>query len=182
MAVVRPFRKQSGSLPAVQRAKTGEKWANMVESKQMSDPSLARSAQQCNVTNVPADLSRVDTTTSITAADAVVPGITSPEKLVTSVQRSANATPYGFRDLLALDDFERHAKRHLPPMVFQYVAGAVETGTALRASRDAYGKWALLPRRMIDTAARSAATTLFGQTYDVPFGIAPLGCLLRNRR
>ena len=65
--------------------------------------------------------------------ESVAPGITSPEKIVTSVQRSANATPYGFRDLLALDDFERHAKRHLPAMVFQYVAGAVETGSSLRA-------------------------------------------------
>jgi len=153
----------------------------MVESKQMSDPLLARPVQHGNVANspvdlsVPANVSRIETTTSITAADAVAPGIASPEKLVTSVQRSGNATPYGFRDLLALSDFERHAKRHLPPMVFQYVAGAVETGTSLRASRDAYRKWALLPRRLVDTAARSATTTLFGQNYNVPFGIAPLG-------
>lgn len=91
------------------------------------------------------------------------------------MRRSVDATPYGFRDLLALDDFERHARRHLPPMVFQYVAGAVETGSSLRASRDAYRKWALVPRRMVDTAARTTGTTLFGQSYDVPFGIAPLG-------
>lgn len=127
----------------------------------MSDPSLVRSVH--------------DDTNATSPTEAVVPGITPPEKISTSVQRSANATPYGFRDLLALEDFERHAKRHLPPMVFQYVAGAVETGTSLSRSRDAYHKWALVPRRMVDTAARSATTTLFGQTYDVPFGIAPLG-------
>jgi L-lactate dehydrogenase (cytochrome) len=117
----------------------------------------------------------IDTKTDIALADSVAPGITSPQALVTSVQRSADATPYRFRDLLALDDFERHAKRHLPPMVYQYVAGAVETSTALRANRAAYTRWAFLPRRMVDTSARSAATTLFGKTYAVPFGIAPLG-------
>ncbi|MGI4944525.1 MAG: alpha-hydroxy acid oxidase [Janthinobacterium lividum] len=99
----------------------------------------------------------------------------SPQALVTSVQRSADATPYGFRDLLALDDFQRHAREHLPPMVYQYVAGAVETSAALHANRAAYTRWSFLPRRMVDTSTRSAATTLFGKTYSVPFGIAPLG-------
>ena len=110
-----------------------------------------------------------------TFADAPTPGIMSAEALATSVQRSADATPYGFRDLLALDDFERHARRHLPSMVFQYVAGAVETASSLRANRAAYTRWSFLPRRMVDTSARSAATTLFGKSYSVPFGIAPLG-------
>ena len=108
-------------------------------------------------------------------ADAQVAGIASPQALATSVRRSEAATPYGFADLLALDDFERHAKRHLPPMVYQYVAGAVETAATLRANRAAYTRWAFLPRRMVDTSARTAATTLFGKTYSVPFGIAPLG-------
>ncbi len=117
----------------------------------------------------------LDSRAVVALADTVAPGITSPQALVTSVQRSVDATPYGLRDLLALDDFQRHAKRHLPPMVYQYVAGAVETSTALRANAAAYTRWSFLPRRMVDTSARSAATTLFGKTYDVPFGIAPLG-------
>ena len=108
-------------------------------------------------------------------ADAPAAGITSPEALATSVRRSEAATPYRFADLLALDDFERHARRHLPPMVYQYVAGAVETAATLRANRSAYTRWSFLPRRMVDTSARTAATTLFGKSYSVPFGIAPLG-------
>jgi L-lactate dehydrogenase (cytochrome) len=108
-------------------------------------------------------------------ADSGAPGITSAGTVVTSVQRSVNATPYAFRDLLALDDFQRHAKRHLPPMVYQYVAGAVETSTALRTNASAYQHWSFVPRRMVDTSARIAATTLFGKSYSVPFGIAPLG-------
>ncbi|HEX3575410.1 MAG TPA: alpha-hydroxy acid oxidase [Rhodopila sp.] len=108
-------------------------------------------------------------------AGGAAPEMTAPQTTVTSLKRSVDATPRRFRDLLALDDFERHARRHLPRMVFQYVAGAVETGAALRGNREAYAKYAFLPRMMVDTSARSAGVTLFGKTYDAPFGIPPLG-------
>ncbi len=112
---------------------------------------------------------------TVNQADAGAAGIASPEALVTTLKRSAEATPYRFRDLLALDDFERHARRMLPPMVYQYVAGAVETAATLRGNRDAYARWSFLPRRMVDTSARTAATTLLGRRYAVPFGIPPIG-------
>ena len=108
-------------------------------------------------------------------ADAAAPGIAAPDTLVTSLKRSAAVTPYRFRDLLALDDFERHARRFLPPMIFQYVAGGAETGSALRRSRDAYADYAFLPRMMRDTAGRDTAVELFGRRYAAPFGIGPLG-------
>jgi len=94
---------------------------------------------------------------------------------VTSLKRTASSTPYRFRDLLALDDFERHARRLLPPMIFQYVAGGVETGAALRAGREAYGGYRLVPRMLRDVSGRDQGTTLFGTRYDSPFGIPPLG-------
>ena len=108
-------------------------------------------------------------------ADAAAPGIQGPEALVTSLKRSAAVTPYRFRDLLALDDFERHARRLLPHMIFQYVAGGVETGAAMARSRAAYADYAFLPRAMRDTSARSTAVELFGESYDAPFGVGPLG-------
>jgi L-lactate dehydrogenase (cytochrome) len=98
-----------------------------------------------------------------------------PAAVATSMQRSADATPGRFRDLLALEDFERHARRLLPPMIFQFAAGAVETGAALRGNTASYSEYALLPQLMRDTSARSTAVTLFGKAYDAPFGIAPLG-------
>ncbi len=112
---------------------------------------------------------------TVAGADAGAAGIAAPQALVTSLKRSAAATPYRFRDLLALDDFERHARRVLPRMIHQYVSGAVETGTALRRSRGAYDDYAFLPRAMVDTSARTGATELFGHSYDAPFGIGPLG-------
>ena len=117
----------------------------------------------------------VDQRDVTTLADTPAAGIPSAIAVTTQVRRSVAATPYRFRDLLALDDFQRHAKSHLPPMVFQYVAGAVETEASLQNNRAAYARWGFQPRRMVDTSARKAATSLFGRCYDAPFGIAPLG-------
>ena len=119
---------------------------------------------------------RMDQATSDRAAPGEsVPGLTGPEAIVTSLKRTAATTPYRFRDLLALDDFERHAQRLLPPMVFHYVAGGVETGTALRGSREAYAGYRLVPRMLRDVSGRDQGVTLFGRRYDAPFGIPPLG-------
>ncbi len=111
---------------------------------------------------------------NVAPAEAV-PGITGPEPIVTSLKRTAAATPYRFRDLLALDDFERHARRLLPAMIHQYVAGGAETGAALRAGRQAYEDYSLLPRMLRDVSGRDQGVTLFGRRYAVPFGIPPLG-------
>ncbi len=105
----------------------------------------------------------------------VAPDITSPGQVVTSLKRSTSSTPSRFKDLLALDDFERHAKRLLPPMIYLYVAGAVETGTSLREAKAAYGDYALLPRMLLDVSGRDQSVELFGKTYASPFGVPPLG-------
>ena len=109
------------------------------------------------------------------AEGEAVAGITGPQTIVTSLKRAAAATPNRFRDLLALDDFERHARRLLPPMIYQYVAGGVESGAALRAGREAYADYYLVPRMLRDVSGRNQAVTLFGRRYEVPFGIPPLG-------
>jgi L-lactate dehydrogenase (cytochrome) len=94
---------------------------------------------------------------------------------VTSVQRPVASVPSRFNDLLALDDFERHARRRLPHMIHQYVAGGAETGSSLRAAIAAYADYRFLPKMMVDTSARSSAVELFGETYAAPFGVAPIG-------
>lgn len=80
-----------------------------------------------------------------------------------------------FPDLLALDDFERHAKRRVPKMIHLYVSGAAETGASMSAAEQAYGKYHFIPRMFRDVADRSQEVELFGKKYASPFGIAPLG-------
>ena len=83
--------------------------------------------------------------------------------------------PRGYRDLLALDDFERHARRRLPKMIYQYVRGGVETGQGIAGNFDAYQRFKFIPRMFRDVSGRSQATSLFGHTWQHPFGVAPLG-------
>ncbi len=87
----------------------------------------------------------------------------------------AKKLPRQFRDLLALDDFERHARRRLPNMIYQYVAGGVETGQGIAGNFDAYQRYKFIPRMFRDVSGRDQSVNLFGHRYQHPFGVAPLG-------
>lgn len=83
--------------------------------------------------------------------------------------------PRRLRNILSLDDFETAARRHLPRPLFGYIAGAAEDNQSLRANRASFAQHHLLTRVMVDVSHRSTQTTLFGHTWDAPFGIAPVG-------
>ena len=93
----------------------------------------------------------------------------------TIATRSEDPIPRRLRRMLALGDFEKAAKRHLPPAVFGYIAGAAEERTAYLESRAAFTELAFVPRVLRDVSARRQTTTLFGKSYAHPFGIAPMG-------
>ncbi|SMO85427.1 alpha-hydroxy acid oxidase [Paracoccus laeviglucosivorans] len=76
---------------------------------------------------------------------------------------------------LALDDFEHFARRRLPHPLFEYIRGGSETGATLRNNAGAFQAWGFLPRVMHNVAHRSTATSLLGDGFTAPFGIAPMG-------
>jgi len=90
-------------------------------------------------------------------------------------QRTAHGIARGLRHILALDDFEHAARRHLPRMLYGYIAGAVETGAANASARSAYADYSLVPRMLVDVADRDQSHSLFGRRYAAPFGIPPMG-------
>lgn len=90
--------------------------------------------------------------------------------------------PVALRGILSLHDFEAAARAHLPRPIFGYVAGAVEDGASLRANRLAFDAWSLVPRVMVDVSRRTPQTRLFGETYSVPIGIAPVGITALSAR
>jgi L-lactate dehydrogenase (cytochrome) len=77
--------------------------------------------------------------------------------------------------ILSLHDFEAAARAHLPRPIFGYVAGAVEDNQSERANRSAFAEHEFVTRVLVDSSRRTTATTLFGETYAAPFGIAPFG-------
>lgn len=83
--------------------------------------------------------------------------------------------PRALHRILCLDDFESAAQAHLPRPLFGYIAGAAETNLSHQGNRASFARHRFVPRVMVDISRRSAARTLFGQTYSAPFGIAPLG-------
>lgn len=107
--------------------------------------------------------------------------LTSASETQTSVVKRESAAsqgarlPRSLRDMLALEDFDRAARKHLPRMVYGFISGAVETGAAQRAAAAAYSDYAFVPRTFVDVSARKQSVTLFGRDYAVPFGIAPMG-------
>ncbi len=83
--------------------------------------------------------------------------------------------PRILRNILCLDDFEEPARRYIPRPIFGYVVSGAERNASIRANRAAYDDLAFVPKVLVDTSERTQKTTLFGRTYDSPFGISPMG-------
>lgn len=75
----------------------------------------------------------------------------------------------------ALADFEAPARRRLPRQLFSYISNGADDESSLRANRAAFGRYAFVPRMLEGVARRSQQIELFGQTYQSPFGISPVG-------
>jgi L-lactate dehydrogenase (cytochrome) len=91
------------------------------------------------------------------------------------VARAKKNVPAKVARYLALDDFEPAARRLLPRLVHGYIAGAAERGAAFRNAQDEFARYAFVPRVLANVAARDLGKSLFGISYDAPFGIAPMG-------
>ena len=85
------------------------------------------------------------------------------------------AIPRAMRGILSLEDLEPVAERFLPNCLFQFVSGGVETNASLRENRAAFQDLDLYPQVLVDVSKRTTETSLFGETYSAPFGIAPMG-------
>lgn len=89
--------------------------------------------------------------------------------------RPRGEQPRALRRILALDDFEGAARPLIPRPIFGYVTGGAETNASWRANRAVWDEIAFVPKSLVDTSGRTHKATLFGRTYDAPFGIAPMG-------
>lgn len=76
---------------------------------------------------------------------------------------------------LCLNDFEALARKVLPRPLYGYVSAAAEDGVSYQNNLNAFRRYAFVQRALVDISARDTRTTLFGQQYSQPFGIAPMG-------
>jgi len=76
-----------------------------------------------------------------------------------------------------IDDLRTLAKRRIPRFAFDLVDGGAESERNMRRNIEAFEDVELTPRYMVDVSKIDTKATLFGQTFDVPFGMAPIGML-----
>lgn len=73
------------------------------------------------------------------------------------------------------DDLHRLARRRTPEFVFDYVEGGAGTEEAVTGNVDAFRRTRLIQHTTCSTAGTHSSTSVFGRTYDLPVGIAPIG-------
>jgi 4-hydroxymandelate oxidase len=72
-------------------------------------------------------------------------------------------------------DFERLARRNLPPAHWGYLATGVDGDATLAANRAGFSDYSLRVRRLVDTRQVDLTTRLFDRTWDTPIVIDPVG-------
>ncbi|MCA0927959.1 alpha-hydroxy acid oxidase [Ruegeria profundi] len=77
----------------------------------------------------------------------------------------------------SIDDLRARAKRRIPRFAFDLVDGGAEGERNMRRNTEAFEEVELVPRYMVDVSMIDTKAELFGQTFDLPFGQAPIGML-----
>ncbi|MFC8797347.1 alpha-hydroxy-acid oxidizing protein [Promicromonospora sp. NPDC057138] len=75
------------------------------------------------------------------------------------------------------DALAEAARRRMTRTGWSYVAGGAGAQRTVDANREAFGRYRIVPRQMVDVGERSLATTLFGRDLPAPVLFGPVGAL-----
>jgi L-lactate dehydrogenase (cytochrome) len=67
------------------------------------------------------------------------------------------------------------ARRRLPRAAFDYLDGGAEDEVTLARNREAFDRWAFVPRTLVDVGKIDLTTRVLGQRLDLPLLLAPCG-------
>lgn len=70
---------------------------------------------------------------------------------------------------------ERAARRAMSRRAWAYVAGGAGAGATMRANREAFQRWRIVPRMLRNVAERDLSTTVLGTPLPAPLLLAPIG-------
>ena len=76
---------------------------------------------------------------------------------------------------VALSLLEQKAKEILSPAAFDYVAGGASGEDTVRANREGFYRWRIVPRMLRDVSERDLSIELFGQRLPSPVILGPVG-------
>jgi lactate 2-monooxygenase len=74
-----------------------------------------------------------------------------------------------------LDLLEQKAKEILAPRAYDYVAGGAGGEETMRANREAFYRWRIVPRMLRDVAKRDLSVELLGARLPAPILLGPVG-------
>lgn len=77
-------------------------------------------------------------------------------------------------DLRAIEDI---ARKHISEKAFAYIAGGAGVESTLRRNREAFEKYAIIPRMLRNVGERDTSVHLFGKKLPSPFLLSPVGVL-----
>jgi isopentenyl diphosphate isomerase/L-lactate dehydrogenase-like FMN-dependent dehydrogenase len=76
---------------------------------------------------------------------------------------------------LSPEELEQRAREVLPAEAYTYVAGGAGGEDTVRANREAFHRWRIVPRFLRDVARRDLGVEVFGQRFPAPVLLAPIG-------
>ncbi|MBV8732898.1 MAG: alpha-hydroxy-acid oxidizing protein [Acidobacteriia bacterium] len=79
------------------------------------------------------------------------------------------------KDALSLMDFEAAAHAELPPAHWGYMASGVDDDATLKINREGFKRFQLRPRRLVDVSKIDMKTEVFGQVWEAPIFLSPVG-------
>ena len=79
------------------------------------------------------------------------------------------------KDAINVFDFEPVARKNVPPAHFGYMASGLDDEVTLRANREGFLKFQLMPHRLNDVSKVDTSVELFGTRYDLPIFVCPTG-------
>jgi len=74
-------------------------------------------------------------------------------------------------------DMEKMAKRKIPRFAYDYMVGGLGQESCVRRNIADLSSVEMMPRYLHDGSAPDVSVTIFGQKFDAPFGVAPVGSM-----
>jgi 4-hydroxymandelate oxidase len=79
------------------------------------------------------------------------------------------------KEAINVFDFEPVARQNVPPAHFGYMASGIDDEVTLRANREDFKRFQLMPHRLNDVSKVDTSIELFGTKYDSPIFVCPTG-------
>jgi lactate 2-monooxygenase len=105
--------------------------------------------------------------------------MTTPDLGRTRQSAIYRAGTFGHRPTVPTDGtrLEQAAEKVMSRRAFAYVAGSAGGEATARANREAFSRWRVVPRMLVDVTDRDLSAELFGRRHPTPFLVSPIGVL-----